>query len=141
MAKSEKKFDQVPLSACNDLGEQIRAFLSEDGRKEIGDPVPVAPPVGMTRPMTTEERFRRIIRSEHLARIAEAQGADTFEEAEDFDVEDDPIPPLTPYEEALLEPPVRPTPAPVQPAPQAPQPPQQGVSSPPAGPEGSSTPT
>lgn len=141
MAKSEKKFDQVPLSACNDLGEQIRAFLSEDGRKEIGDPVPVAPPVGMTRPMTTEERFRRIIRSEHLARIAEAQGADTFEEAEDFDVEDDPIPPLTPYEEALLEPPVRPTPSPVQPAPQAPQPPQQGVSSPPAGPEGSSTPT
>lgn len=141
MAKAEKKFDQVPLSACNDLGEQIRAFLSEDGRKEIGDPVPVAPPVGMTRPMTTEERFRRIIRSEHLARIAEAQGADTFEEAEDFDVEDDPVPPLTPYEEALLEPPVRPTASPVQPAPQAPQPPQQGVSSPPAGPEGSSTPT
>lgn len=99
----EKK---IPLRALNDDGEQILAFLSEDGRKEIGDPVPIAPPVGMTRPLTTEERFRRIIRSEHLARIAESQGVDTFEEAEDFEVEDDPVPPLTAYEEALLEPPV-----------------------------------
>lgn len=99
----EKK---IPLLALNDDGEQILAFLSEDGRKEIGDPVPIAPPVGMTRPLTTEERFRRIIRSEHLARIAESQGVDTFEEAEDFEVEDDPVPPLTAYEEALLEPPV-----------------------------------
>lgn len=96
---------KIPLRALNDDGEQILAFLSEDGRKEMGDPTPIAPPVGMTRPLTTEERFRRIIRSEHLARIADAQGADTFEEAEDFDIDDDPVPPLTPYEEALLEPP------------------------------------
>lgn len=101
----EKK---IPPSALNDDGEQILAFLVEDGRKEFGDPVPVAPPVGMTRPLTTEERFRRIIRSEHLARIADSQGVDTFDEAEDFDVEDDPVPALTPYEEALLEPPAAP---------------------------------
>lgn len=139
--KNSPASPEIPLSACNELGEQIKAFLVESGRKEYGDPVPVAPPVGLTRPMTTEERFRRIIRSEHLARIAEAQGADTFEEAEDFDVEDDPIPPLTPYEEAMLEPPAPPPPSPVQAPPRAPQAPQQGVSSPPAGPESSSTPT
>lgn len=105
--KTSPASSEIPLSACNELGEQIRAFLVEDGRKEFGDPVPIAPPVGMTRPLTTEERFRRIIRSEHMARLAEAAGVDTFEEAEDFDVDDDPQPPLTPYEEALLEPPVR----------------------------------
>lgn len=80
----------VPVEACNELGEQIRAFLSEDGRKEIGDPVPVAPPAGLNRPLTTEERFRRIIRSEHLARIADAQDVDTFDESDDFDIPDDP---------------------------------------------------
>lgn len=134
---TEKK---IPPSAVNDDGEQILAFLSADGRKEIGDPVALAPPVGMTRPLTTEERFRRIIRSEHLARIADAQGADTFEEAEDFDIEDDPQPPLTAYEEALLEPPARPqapTTSAAKKPPKTPDKPQEEVSSPPPGPDDS----
>lgn len=46
-------------------------------------------PVGFSTPMSDTERFARFLRSEELARQAQASGLETFEEADDFDVEDD----------------------------------------------------
>jgi len=65
---------------------------------EIPDPIPIAPPVGYKRQPTMVEHIRNMVRSERLKQEAEALGADTFEESEDFDVGDDEDDPHTPYE-------------------------------------------
>lgn len=50
------------------------------------------------RPPSEIERIRALIRSERLAAEAAAAGAETWEEADDFDVGDD-YDPTSPYEE------------------------------------------
>lgn len=63
---------------------------------EVVDPTPVAPPVGYKKQPTIWEQQRALIRSE-LSRQAEAQGFESFEESDDFEVGDD-YDPKTPYE-------------------------------------------
>lgn len=66
--------------------------------EEIPDPQPVSIPIEMRRPETSDERIRRIIA--HSASMeARRQGFESFEDADDFDIEDDPIDPSTPYEQ------------------------------------------
>lgn len=66
--------------------------------RELPDPTPVALPLGYTHPETTEEIVARLLRSESLARLAQQQGVETFEEFMDFgdELDDDPS---TPHEE------------------------------------------
>lgn len=60
--------------------------LDDEGR-ELSDPIPMAPPLGYTPELSMIEIVRQQIRGEHL-RIAALQAeAETFEEADDFDVE------------------------------------------------------
>lgn len=59
------------------------------------DPVSVAPPVGYKRHPTIAETVRDLIRSERLKQAMEEAGEETFEEADDFDVDDEP--PLPPH--------------------------------------------
>lgn len=83
----------------NSLPERPRlAQLDEKGR-EILDPVPMAPPVGFVPGMSQDERLRQMIRQEH-ARLNSLMYQETFEEANDLDIPDDPIDPSTPYEES-----------------------------------------
>lgn len=63
--------------------------------KEVLDTTPVAIPVGFHRPLTIQETIARYISS--ASAMAAANGAETFEEAEDFDVEDD-YDPSSPWE-------------------------------------------
>ncbi|UYD39222.1 MAG: hypothetical protein [Wigfec virus K19_160] len=70
--------------------------LDENGA-EVLDPTPIAPPVGYRRQPSLAEQIREMVRSERLALEAAAMGAETFEESEDFDVEDD-YDPSTPFE-------------------------------------------
>lgn len=58
--------------------------------QEIPDPNPIAVPLKFTRPETMDEKIRRLIRSSELARRAQAEGFETEEEANDFEVDDDP---------------------------------------------------
>lgn len=74
--------------------------LNEDG-SEILDSRPMEPPVGYKAQPSLSEQIRAMVRSEQLAAAAEAGGAETFDEADDFDVPDDPIDPSTPYEEVF----------------------------------------
>lgn len=60
----------------------------ENGR-EILDPTPVARTVGFERPPSMQELIQRYVRTE-LSRQAGQAGEETFEEADDFDVDDDP---------------------------------------------------
>lgn len=83
------------LDLTDDDGEVI-ATLHPDGRLENFQP-PVAPPVGYQRTVPLHLQIREMVRSEALRMAAEAAGAETFEEADDFDVDDD-FDPTTPYE-------------------------------------------
>lgn len=67
------------------------------GGVENTDSTPLRIPLGFKRPETLAEQVQRLVRG-HLSRVAEEQGFETFEEAEDFDVEDDMDFPETPYE-------------------------------------------
>lgn len=97
----KKRFDSRRL---NELGQ------------ELVSPVPVAPPIGWKKTPSLTEQIRAMVRSEALRMAAEASGAETFEEADDFDVEDDPSP-VSPYEE--WEPVFDPAPSTAEPAPAA----------------------
>lgn len=73
-------------------------LLDEDGR-EHPDPVPVAPPVGHNPQPSLAEKIRAMVQSEQLRMAAVAAGAETFDEADDFDVpDDDDFDPQSPWE-------------------------------------------
>lgn len=73
--------------------------LSPQGRYEMPDPTPMDPPIGYKKQPTMMERVRELIRSEQLAAAIRSQGAETFEEADDFDTGEDDDDPYSPYEE------------------------------------------
>lgn len=52
------------------------------------DPTPVAPPIGYVPEVSMFDRVRDMVRRE-MSKAADEQGFETFEEADDFDVDDD----------------------------------------------------
>lgn len=74
-------------------------YRKPDGRYEKVDPRPMSLPIGMERPETLQEKMRRLVRDEVFNSRLAQDGVETFEEADNFDVPDDPIDPTTPYEE------------------------------------------
>lgn len=85
------------------LNGLARSLLSEDGRLEYPDPVPMAAPVDLRpAPSGMRKLVQDLIRQE-LSQFADSMEMETFEEADDFDIEDDPPDPLTPYE-AVFDP-------------------------------------
>ncbi len=72
-----------------------KAVLNEDGHEVVSDK-PVSMPLGFTRPPTLHEQIQRAIRQEMSAR-AVAEGQESFEDADDFDIGDD-FDPESPYE-------------------------------------------
>lgn len=111
--------------------------LDEFGR-ELPDPVPMAPPVGYKKVPSMVDTIRDMIRSEKLRAYALEQGAETFEEADDLDIDDPddfepysehevddltPISELRARQSAASQPAAQPGPAaPTAPAPLAPDP-------------------
>lgn len=78
--------------------------LQRPNGSEMPDPVPMAPPIGWVKQPSMVEHMRALIRSESLRMAAEASGAETFEEADDFDVPED-FEPVSAYEfEEIFEP-------------------------------------
>lgn len=73
------------------IAQKVQEFfwgrrLNEKG-DEVPDPRPVALPLGYSHPEPLEVRMARMIRQE-LSQEAARRGAETFEEANDFDVND-----------------------------------------------------
>lgn len=62
--------------------------LTADNKYELPDPKPLAIPVGFHRPPSLSDTVSRLVRSALLAREAAEAGAETPEEADDFDLED-----------------------------------------------------
>ena len=75
------------------------SYFDKHGR-ELPSPMQIQPPAGYRRQPSLAEQIREMVRSERLAADLAAQGAETFEEADDFDVDDD-YDPTTPYEEVF----------------------------------------
>lgn len=63
--------------------------MHDEKGREIPDQTPVALPIGWKAPPTLHEQIQRYIRNE-VSRQAAELGEETFEEADDFYVEDDP---------------------------------------------------
>lgn len=63
------------------------ANYNDDGR-QVCDSTPVEVPLRMQRPETQQEMFQRLIR-EHISQQALANEMESFEEADDFDVQDE----------------------------------------------------
>lgn len=72
------------------------AKYDEFGR-ELPDPTPLSIPSGFRKPLSIHEQIKRFVREE-LSQVAEDHKAESFEEADDFDVEDEDPDPLSPYE-------------------------------------------
>lgn len=66
--------------------------------EEILDPTPVALPIRFKRPTPLNERIKQMVAQE-MSLAAQAAGEESFNEADDFNIPDDPIDPSTPYEE------------------------------------------
>lgn len=84
------------LEDIENLEARIAVRLDEFGR-EVPDTQPVTMPAGFRRPETLAEQVQRLVRTQ-LSEHAANQGAETFEESEDFDVDDE-FDPTSPYEE------------------------------------------
>lgn len=100
------KFKEELLNV-DEFGQQVASTLSADGRFEYPDPVPMEPPLGYTDPPDISQMIKQMVRNELLMSKLDAAGLETFEESDDFDVEDDPIDPLTPYERVFEAPPAK----------------------------------
>lgn len=73
------------------------AFLNLLGQ-EVPDPTIVDPPLGYVAQPDLMELMRRMIRTELSQAIDESE-VETFDEADDFDIDDDPVDISSPYEE------------------------------------------
>lgn len=60
---------------------------TKDYKYEVPDKTPVEMPLGYEKPEPLEHMIARMVRTFSMA--AEAQGAESFEESDDFDVDDD----------------------------------------------------
>lgn len=88
------------------LKKLLEKGLNEDGSIK-GDPTPMAPPVGYKKAPSMVEIVRDMVRGERLKQEAMQAGYETFEEADDFDVPDEPQHLRSPHEYPEDQPSVR----------------------------------
>lgn len=80
-------------------GVQVSSAIGVDG-KEYPDPVPMSPPTGYVPPSDIMVMLEQLFNRGRA--VLEAAEIETEEEANDFDLPDDPLDPLTPYEKVFL---------------------------------------
>lgn len=83
-------------STDGDLSGGHKASLDSAGR-EIPDSRRPRLPIGFKKPESLAEQVQRLVRT-HLSEHAQEQGAESFEDADDFDIDDDDSDPFSPYE-------------------------------------------
>lgn len=99
--------------------KDLRSAMLDDEGREVLNPLPTVTNTDI-RPPSLQEQIQRLVRTE-LSRQVQQQGAETFEEANDFDVPDDDIPADTsPYTLLEEEEPIPPPPSPTKTTPAEP---------------------
>jgi hypothetical protein len=94
MTKSEDKLVLVshnkpfylPVELVDKLHSLTRPYLDSSGR-EVLNPVPMEIPLGFRRPLSLQDQIKRILRQE-VSLHAMSQGMETFDESDDFEVDD-----------------------------------------------------
>lgn len=95
----------MPKTKMN-AGMDVNPQYHPDGKKynaageELMDPTPVALPMHFRRPESINDMMKRLIKT-HLSKAAAAENSESFEEADDFNVEGEEKEPTTPYEDDL----------------------------------------
>lgn len=92
MNKNRISISEITVDKLKELSNSLIGI--EDG-KEYPNPTKNVL-TGISRPPTLKEQIQRVLRNE-LSRQVQAQGYETFEESQDFDIEDD-AEPLSGYE-------------------------------------------
>lgn len=81
---------QITKELFDKLSELTQSMLDERGF-ELPNPVPIQKSLKIKRPPTLQEQIRRIIKTD-LSNQAMSQGFETFDQANDFDIDEDPLP-------------------------------------------------
>lgn len=98
MATKPKQLDlEEAISRADAIASNKKQKPLNARGQEIPDPTPMAPPVGYKKQKSMVDIVRDMVRSEHLRRDIAAQGFETFEDADDFEVGDD-YDPKSPHE-------------------------------------------
>lgn len=78
--------------------QALRHRFLDVRRREMPSSLPIAPPIGYKKTPSLSDQIREMVRSEKLAAALAERGMETFEEADDFDIPDDPVDPQSAYE-------------------------------------------
>lgn len=81
------------------FAENPRSRLNERG-EEIPDPRPVELPIGFERPESIQDMIRRLVQDPMIRQDLDSREVETFDEADDFETEDDGMP-VSPHEETF----------------------------------------
>lgn len=92
----KEKLLEEEVERIRQAHEAGMSYLDKHGR-EIPSGVPVEVPIRFRTPQSTREVVADLVRRE-LSQRAQDEGFETWEEADDFDIEDDPVDPRTEYE-------------------------------------------
>lgn len=101
-----RRIRDIAMDAAEYMQKLKSRGLGPDGR-QAPDPVPLAPPIGYKKTPSMVEIVREMVRSERLRQEALAADHETFEEADDFDVGDEPELMRSPFEYDERDPSIR----------------------------------
>lgn len=76
----------LPADMVDELHLLTRPYLDFDGR-EVLNPVPMEVPLNFRQPLSLQQQIKRILRNE-FSHHAQLQGFESFEESNDFEVDD-----------------------------------------------------
>lgn len=97
MARKITKQEQLEMFSAKELEEMVHSLILEDGR-EVPSGKKLFVDVHEGTRNSLKEQVHRILNNYHLQRELQKQGMETFEEAEDFNIDDDVEELVSPYE-------------------------------------------
>lgn len=83
--------DHIEVATAKSTFWQLSILYVPDGKEHL-DPTPIEIPAGFDKPPSLRDEMRRFIREEFARSAVDAEDAETFEEADDFDIDEDPDP-------------------------------------------------
>lgn len=89
---SEEELEAIRKQQLEEAEMRAAEVLLDGLGRELCDPTPMEPPLGYNPQPTLVEQMRAMIQGERLRMAAMEGGFETFEEADDFDMDEDPFP-------------------------------------------------
>lgn len=129
---SEEELEAIRKQQLEEAEMRAAEVLLDGLGRELCDATPMEPPIGYNPQPTLVEQMRAMIQGERLRMAAMEGGFETFEEADDFEMDEDPFP-RSVHEVDEFSTPVRELKERQRKADAPPSPPKPASSQPPAG--------